>query len=224
LAIFGYSAEPKINVSKLTISPKRQKRGRAVEFSFAIRSLASETQKLVIDFAIYYVKASGKQAPKILKLRNINLTSNQEMQISRKVRLKNTSGRTIYPGRHEIELKINGKSYSRNWFVVEKDWELFETIAAKETFEIVLYVPSFPGARFFHLWKRGRCLGENLTRFLLAMNLSRLDCKIFYIERRAKSHKITPLSKILNAMLGTEAKPTMLFKYACKSTAELRNI
>jgi len=91
----------------------------AVEFSFVIRSLANKAQKLVIDFALYYVKANGKQAPKIFKLRNINLTPDQEMRISRKVILKNTSGRTIYPGRHEIELKINGKSYSRNWFDVE---------------------------------------------------------------------------------------------------------
>jgi hypothetical protein len=55
----------------------------------------------------------------LLKLRNINLTPDQEMRISRKVILKNTSGRTIFPGRHEIELKINSKSYSRNWFDVE---------------------------------------------------------------------------------------------------------
>jgi 3-methyladenine DNA glycosylase AlkC len=121
MAIFGYSAEPKVQVSKLTISPKKQKRGGVVEFSFAIRSLANKTQKLVIDFAIYYVKANGKQAPKIFKLRNLSLTPDQEMRISRKVILKNTSGRTIYPGRHEIELKINGKSYPRNWFIVEKD-------------------------------------------------------------------------------------------------------
>ena len=119
MAIFGFSADPKVNVSKLTIAPKKQKRGGVIEFSFTVRSLADKAQKLVIDFAMNYVKANGKHAPKIFKLRNIDLTPNQEMRISRKVTLENTSGRTIYPGRHEIELKINGKSYSRNWFVVE---------------------------------------------------------------------------------------------------------
>ncbi|MCI0411821.1 DNA alkylation repair protein [bacterium] len=119
IAMLGYSVNPKITLSELAITPKKQKRGGTIEFSFSVRSKAATSQKLVVDSVVYYRKANGKLSPKVFKLRDMILRPKSEVRISKKLVLKNTSGRTIYPGYHEIEIQINGKPYSKHSFVVD---------------------------------------------------------------------------------------------------------
>lgn len=118
IEMLGYSSDPKIEVAKVVISPKTQKRGGQIVFSFSISSHAKESQKLVVDFVVYACKANGKLLPKVFKLRDLLLATGKTIDIKKSFSLKNTSGRTVYPGKHAIEIQINGKAYQKSGFEV----------------------------------------------------------------------------------------------------------
>lgn len=118
IEMLGYSTTPQISVSGIVISPKTQRPGGSIEFSFSIASSAATPQKLIVDFTAHYNKANGKLSPKVFKLRDLSLPAGKTIAIKKSFALKNTSGRTIYPGKHAIEIQINGKTYQRGEFEV----------------------------------------------------------------------------------------------------------
>ncbi|MCZ6615090.1 MAG: DNA alkylation repair protein [Chloroflexi bacterium] len=118
IAMLGYTTAPKIKVSGLTISPHKVERGGQIVLSFSCSSRSSHVQKLVVDYAIYYHKANGRLVPKVFKLRDLTLSPKGNIRIERKITLRDTSGRTIYPGPHEIEVRINGEAYGNVAFAV----------------------------------------------------------------------------------------------------------
>ena len=80
-------------------------------FGFTIQSLSSQTQDLMIDYVINFVKANGKQSEKVFKLAKKSLSAKQEITIDKKHSFKKITTRKYYPGKHAIKLLINGKCY-----------------------------------------------------------------------------------------------------------------
>ena len=80
------------------------------------RSGASRPQKLVIDYAVHHVKASGATAAKVFKGWTIELGARAGLELRRKHTLRPITTRTYYPGRHEVDLRINGAIVARAFF------------------------------------------------------------------------------------------------------------
>lgn len=118
IEMLGYTTSPNVKLSKISLDPKNAIRGESVHMSFSITSLSGGPQKLVVDYALYFMKAGGVRAPKVFKLRNINLPAGEKIKIQKKISLKDTSGRKIYPGEHEVEILVSGKSMKKARFEV----------------------------------------------------------------------------------------------------------
>lgn len=56
----------KITVSDIELSNNKVAIGNDITFSFTITSKETDPCKLMIDYSIYYMKAKGKQSPKVL--------------------------------------------------------------------------------------------------------------------------------------------------------------
>ena len=109
-ALFGFDAKPRLAVENLKAKPKRIKLGQTVTFSFDVVSRARRDQKLAVDYAIHYVKASGRPSRKVFKLCEIVLEAGERRTIEKRQTFKDFSTRTHHPGRHVFELLINGKT------------------------------------------------------------------------------------------------------------------
>lgn len=109
-ALFGFEAKPRLAVENLKVKPKRIKLGETVTFSFDIVSRARRDQKLAVDYAIHYVKASGRPSRKVFKLCEIVLEAGARHTAEKRQTFKDFSTRTHHPGRHVFELLINGKT------------------------------------------------------------------------------------------------------------------
>lgn len=118
MAVFDYEKSPKVKVSKFQISNSKLKLGESLLFSFDITSEKTKSQKLVIDYAIHYQKKSGELAPKVFKLKDIDLKAKQTVSVSKSQAFKNFTTRTHYPGKHMVEIMVNGKSYGKKEFVL----------------------------------------------------------------------------------------------------------
>ena len=116
--LLGYTDNPKIRVKTLELDRKKVAIGGAFNITIQLASKARTVQSLVIDYAIYFIKANGQVSPKVFKLKNLTLKAGQVVDIHKKHSLKAVTTRKYYPGRHSLELLVNGKAHKRVSFDV----------------------------------------------------------------------------------------------------------
>lgn len=116
LSLFNFEMNSKVRVENFKLSKSKLKIGETLNFEFDIISEKKSSQKLVIDFAVHYVKKSGELSHKVFKLKELSLSPRQKVHIVKKHRFENFSTRQHYPGTHIIEVLVNGKSIQSKSF------------------------------------------------------------------------------------------------------------
>lgn len=106
LDIFGYHNTPSVDIMGFALSTTSIARGENITFSFTV--LAKETTKLRLEYAVDYVKASGKLSRKIFQISEILLKADQKKTYKKNHSFRDLSSRIHYPGRHSITIIVNG--------------------------------------------------------------------------------------------------------------------
>jgi 3-methyladenine DNA glycosylase AlkC len=109
LAVIGVGGKAQVEVSDLQVSPAVIRLGEPVTLSFKVQSTLEQTQRLVIDYAIDYVKASGGTAAKVFKLKTFDLPGQGCVTLSRTQHIRELTTRRHYTGRHAVHLLVNGE-------------------------------------------------------------------------------------------------------------------
>lgn len=118
--LLGYTENPKIAVIDFSLSSTEITLGEAISLLITLKSLANTSQNLVVDFAIYFVKANGKQQAKVFKLKNISLGGNSTITLNKSQSFKLITTRKYYPGKHKAVVLVNGKEICQHDFNVLK--------------------------------------------------------------------------------------------------------
>lgn len=108
LETLGVGAEPKVSVSRIRLVPRGVKLGGELRFSFEVVSTAKSTQELLVDYAVHFVKANGAARPKVFKIRRVVLPPLGSVELESKVSFETMTTRRHYPGRHRIDVLVNG--------------------------------------------------------------------------------------------------------------------
>jgi 3-methyladenine DNA glycosylase AlkC len=116
LALLGYSSEVNISLHTFNLESKEIRLGDYLKFNAELSCHDSEKQHLMIDYAIYFMKANGKQSKKVFKLSQKIATAGERIHIQKKHSLKPISTRKYYPGEHRVELIINGRKMVESEF------------------------------------------------------------------------------------------------------------
>lgn len=116
LQAMGAGQEPKLRVKLIALDPKKPRIGSQLRFQCRVESRATRRQDLLVDFAVHFVKANGKTAPKIFKLTRLDLPPRANATLSGRVSFKPMTTRKHYPGRHRLDLRINGKDFALTEF------------------------------------------------------------------------------------------------------------
>ncbi len=111
LDVLGVGASPHVELSAARLSAKAIRLGAEIRFSFSLQSTSSRAQELVVDYAMHFVKANGTSRPKVFKLRRITLEANESASFEGKVSFAPMTTRQHYPGRHRIEVLVNGVAF-----------------------------------------------------------------------------------------------------------------
>lgn len=106
--LFGFTENPQIEIKNFKLNKKRIKIGETALLSFDLLSNSTDSQKLAIDYKLYYMKKNGKQSPKVFKLSEKNIANNKQIALSTKHSFKEMTTRKHYAGKHTVELIING--------------------------------------------------------------------------------------------------------------------
>ncbi len=108
LAILGYGAA-NIKLRRVELTPELLQFGNELEFSFELQNCGTSEANLMIDFVMRFLKANGKSAPKVFKLKKARLAAGETLPIKKKLAIRPISTRKYYPGRQRLEIQVNGR-------------------------------------------------------------------------------------------------------------------
>lgn len=108
LALLGFG-EAKVSLSDLQVSPNLLYVGETLTISFTLHSDATDTQNLLIDYLIHFVKANQKTSPKVFKFTTRTLAVGETLCLTKKQPIKPVTTRRYYAGRHRVEIQVNGR-------------------------------------------------------------------------------------------------------------------
>lgn len=116
LTVMGFGNNAIVSISNIIITPERVAVGNSVTLSFEITNTALRRQLILVDFSIHFVKANGKILPKVFKLKTINLAAKETIRVSKSISLAKMTTRKHYPGRHKIDVILNGNASELGYF------------------------------------------------------------------------------------------------------------
>jgi 3-methyladenine DNA glycosylase AlkC len=111
LQTLGVGAVPQVMVTLTELAPRSVKLGGRLRFRFELASTAAATQELLIDYAVHFVKANGSARPKVFKLRRLQLAPASNVELGGLVSFESLTTRRPYPGRHHIDVLVNGVAH-----------------------------------------------------------------------------------------------------------------
>jgi 3-methyladenine DNA glycosylase AlkC len=109
LALLGYGDTPDITILTFQTATPEVKIGEAFHFTLALK--ANKPQKLLIDYQMQFASNGSRPGQKIFKLKQLELATGEIVTIEKKHPLRLMTTRRLYPGKHQIQLQINGQPY-----------------------------------------------------------------------------------------------------------------
>ncbi|NBF04915.1 DNA alkylation repair protein [Pseudomonas sp. Fl5BN2] len=116
LTLIGAGARAEVEVHGFAVAPSALHLGQTLSLSLQLLSTHPEPQRLVVDYAIDYVKASGATASKVFKLKTFTLPGHGRQTLARQQPIREFTTRRHYPGRHAVHLLVNGERLASSHF------------------------------------------------------------------------------------------------------------
>lgn len=114
LILFGFAEPAHIQIKNFIVQ-KSVKTEERLTFSFTLLTTQKTLGKLRIEYNINFMKANGKQAAKIFKISEADF-SIKEKNVKKEHSFKYISTRKYYPGKHGLEIIINGQKFAEDSF------------------------------------------------------------------------------------------------------------
>ena len=109
LKLIGFGIKPDITVTNFSTSTPQVKVGDAFEFSLDIRS--NKSQKLLVDYLMYFASDGKKQAQKVFKIKQLELKKGEVITLKKRHPMRLMTTRRLILGEHKIILQVNGQSF-----------------------------------------------------------------------------------------------------------------
>ena len=119
LKICGVEANENIRVTGFVCASGELRLGEYLALKAELVSEDSTPVKLIVDYIIHYVKASGATSAKVFKWKALTIEPGERLQFSKRQVIRDFSTRKHHPGLHRIELQINGMRLAETAFVLK---------------------------------------------------------------------------------------------------------
>ncbi len=118
LKILGYADGTKAVIKDFSLDKKDIAIGDTLTFEFLLKGKASE--KLNVDYAIYFATPSNKLSRKVFKLKSLTIENGQTVTIKKKHVFKPVTTRTLAFGKHMLSVLVNGEELVMVDFLLHK--------------------------------------------------------------------------------------------------------
>jgi 3-methyladenine DNA glycosylase AlkC len=116
LTLIGAGGEAQVAVEAFTLQPQTVALGERISLTCQLRSTAMQPQRLVVDYIVHYIKKSGGSSGKVFKWKEFTLAPGEAVPLTRSQQIRNFSTRVHYPGRHRVEVVVNGTTVAESFF------------------------------------------------------------------------------------------------------------
>jgi 3-methyladenine DNA glycosylase AlkC len=118
LRVLGYGRGPAARVDGVKLTPRRVAIGGTVDLTFKLVSTARRKQSLLVDYRVHFVKADGTTKPKVFKLKILALEAGESAGMKAKISLRQMTTRKHYPGKHNVDIVVNGVVLPAGSFII----------------------------------------------------------------------------------------------------------
>ena len=108
LRLLGYGKNAAVSIEQVRFEPRHVAIGDRVRVSFVLRSESLEPQNILVDLAVHFVKAGGRRAPKVFKLKRLLLPARGQVEMQTRISLAIHTTRKPRPGTHAVDILVNG--------------------------------------------------------------------------------------------------------------------
>lgn len=108
LRLAGADVGSAVTVTGLRLDAGRVAVGEALGFSCVVRNDGAEPARVVVDYGLHHVRASGRVSRTVFTLRTLRLGPGEEVTLRRRHRIEQLSVRRHYAGPHVLDLQCNG--------------------------------------------------------------------------------------------------------------------
>jgi hypothetical protein len=109
-----------VKMVEFSVAPQKVKLGERMTVSLHLQSKAKKAQRLVIDYAIHYVKKSGATSAKVFKWKECTLEPGAVLTLAKSQRIVDFTTREHHPGKHAVDVIVNGEVMASAEFVLVK--------------------------------------------------------------------------------------------------------
>lgn len=110
LAALGFGASADVVIGQHSITPERAVIGGTLAVAFDVTNNTAQPQRVLVDFAVHYVKANGQSRAKVFKLKTVDLAANETQRVGKNISLAEMTTRKHYPGLHRVDAILNGRA------------------------------------------------------------------------------------------------------------------
>ena len=118
LGLLGYGQAPRVSLEAVAFTPRRATIGGRVTMTFWLKSTSGRQQHLLVDAAVYFVKARGVGAPKVFRLGRVAIGPHERIEMKTSFSLAVHTTRVPRPGRHAVDVVVNGRAIRAGTFDV----------------------------------------------------------------------------------------------------------
>lgn len=118
LAALGFGATADVAIENVRITPQAPIIGGRVEIAFEVVNQRPKAQRVLVDLRVHFVKASGRTAAKVFKLKTLALPPRASARLRKGLVLVDLTTRKHYPGRHRVEAVLNGRPLALGSFAI----------------------------------------------------------------------------------------------------------
>ncbi|EMJ95614.1 DNA alkylation repair protein [Leptospira alstonii] len=118
LKIFGFGSKVNAKILNFKLKSKTVKIGESLSFDFTVQSDESRQTRLRIEYKIQYAKVSGKTSKKVFQIEERLFLPNESVRYEKKQSFQQMTTRVHVPGKHTLEVHINGVLKSKVDFQV----------------------------------------------------------------------------------------------------------
>ncbi len=117
MRLLGHEPDLDVEVTFEVLTPQVDFGGQ-VEWRCRIESRESAPRRVVVDYAIHWVRANGSTGRKVFKWTTAELAPGATLTLERRHRIVPITTRTYYSGVHVVEVQLNGVVVAAGEFVL----------------------------------------------------------------------------------------------------------